>query len=78
MMTDRVWHRKEPQGDAWDQVVIHGMFGGVGEEREVVVSPLSFGPCISCPPEALKASYAPAAPVEVERVEERLEELARG
>lgn len=82
MNVGTVYRRVEPQDDEWDSVVIRGWYGGEGELREVVVAPITHGPCISTAPESLRASYRPVSP-EAEAVEasiegfsDRLEDLA--
>lgn len=49
--------RREPAGDAWDEIVITGYFD-LGETQEVVVSPaLGFAAPIMATPESIIAVY---------------------
>ena len=53
------WHRRTPQGDDWDTIVIRGIFDGDEVAgREFVVSPVAFGHApVTCTPESLVDAY---------------------
>jgi hypothetical protein len=72
------WQRRAPEGDAWDEVVIRGVFdlGNDSGGLEYVVSPASFGPALTTPPESLTEGYARAEGDDVtERLAARLRDL---
>jgi hypothetical protein len=79
-LLDSRWRRRAPQGDAYDEVVIRGVFD-LGSDHgglELVVSPLSFGPVLTCTAESLAEAYT-RSEVESndpnERLQARLREL---
>src|SRR3954467_670288 len=79
-LLDSRWRRREPQGDPYDEVVIRGVFdlGNDNGGLELVVSPLSFGPVLTCTAESLADSYSRSEAERDdpnERLQARLREL---
>jgi hypothetical protein len=77
-LLDSRWRRRHPEGDAYDEVVIRGIFdcGPDGGGLELVISPLSFGPTLTCTPESLAEAYTRSEKNDpTERLKERLRDL---
>jgi hypothetical protein len=72
------WHRRTPEDDPYDDIVIRGVFdlGNDSGGLELVISPQTFGPTLTCTPESLGESYARSQGQDpTERLRQRLREL---
>lgn len=68
------FRRRTPEGDIWDRIVVRGIHdNGPDFGLELVVSPVEFGPCLTCTTESLAESYTRATVDAAADVSERLD-----
>ncbi len=59
ILVGRAYKRREPIGDNFDTVVITGLWNPGTAYPELTITPLDFGPTVTCPPGIIEEKYKP-------------------